>query len=100
MISGTASTETTAANSFLKKAAGGQAYLVFNAANAADPAWAAMASYSHIAEALHDHGLEIVHERIFGSLSAERAVMVARARSLHERGIQADGPTSEKHTSQ
>jgi len=48
----------------------GQAFLVASVRSPADVAQIARDSYSRIAETLREHYLEIVHERIFGSLSA------------------------------
>ncbi len=55
---------------------------------------AASESYTQIAEVLREHQLKIVHERIFGSLSAEPSVMAARHRALHSHDIPPDNPVT------
>jgi enamine deaminase RidA (YjgF/YER057c/UK114 family) len=73
------------------EAGDGQAFLVASVAGEEDAATAARASYAMIAQALHDKRMEIVHERIFGSLGVEAAVMDERREALHARGIPSHG---------
>ena len=72
----------------------GQAFFVSSVSNEEDAVAAAKASYSMIADALHDRRMEVVHERIFGSMSKEAAVMAARREKLQKSGIPADGPVT------
>jgi len=72
----------------------GQAFIVVSMPGEEDAARAARASYAMIAEALSDKRVEIVHERIFGNLSAEAAVLHERKIALSEQRISADGPVS------
>jgi enamine deaminase RidA (YjgF/YER057c/UK114 family) len=74
------------------EAGDGQAFFVASVSGEEDAATAARVSYAMIADALHEKRMEIIHERIFGSLSVEAAVMAARSEALHERGIPSDGP--------
>jgi hypothetical protein len=70
----------------------GQVFLVASVTGEEDAATASRASYTMIAEALSDKRMEIVHERIFGSLSMEAAVLRARKVALSVRKVPADGP--------
>ena len=72
----------------------GRAFIVASVPGEEDAATAARASYALIADALYDRRMEIVHERIFGSLSAEAAVLRERNTALSERKIPADGPVT------
>ena len=54
-------------------------FIVASPSGRADPSRAASEVYTRIAGAVRDAGMEIVHERIFGSLGVEQAVMAARA---------------------
>ena len=60
----------------------GQAFMVASALNENNAGKAAHSSYTKIAEELHDNGMAIVHERIFGSLSVESEVIAARSAAL------------------
>jgi enamine deaminase RidA (YjgF/YER057c/UK114 family) len=51
-------------------------------------------SYIRIAETLREHCLEIVHERIFGSLSVEPSVMAARHSALRTYAFASDNPVT------
>jgi len=51
---------------------------------------AALDAYGKLAEILSADGLEVVHERVFGSLSAHGPALQARAEALGERGIPAE----------
>ena len=72
----------------------GRAFFVASLPGKEDAATAARASYALIADALCDKRMEIVHERIFGSLSAEAAVLRERNTALSERQIPADRPVT------
>ncbi len=69
----------------------GQVFIVVSVTGEEDAATAARASYAMIADALYDQRMEIVHERIFGSLRVETAVLRERNTALFERMIPADG---------
>ena len=59
------------------------------------PAWeAAVDVYERIADVLARTGMEIVHERVFGSTSVEQAVMTAREEAFRTRAILCDGPVN------
>lgn len=72
----------------------GQAFLVASVRSPDDGLQAARESYIHIAEALKEHQLEIVHERVFGSLSLEVSIMAARHRALLSCGIPSSNPVT------
>ena len=72
----------------------GRAFFVASLPGKEDAATAARASYALIADALYDRRMEIVHERIFGSLSVEASVLRERNTALSERQIPADGPVT------
>jgi len=73
------------------EAGDGQAFLVATAAGEGAAAASAGAAYTLIADALQHQRMEIVHERIFGSLSVAAAVMDARRDAL---GILSAGPVT------
>ena len=56
----------------------GQAYLTASIAENASPAQASADAYTEIASLLERGGMEIVHERLFGSLEAHASVLEAR----------------------
>ena len=72
----------------------GQAFLVLSVQSPADAEQAAGEAYGRIAETLRKHGLEIVHERIFGSLSVEPSIMAARHSALQTCGYVQDNPVT------
>jgi enamine deaminase RidA (YjgF/YER057c/UK114 family) len=72
----------------------GRAFIVASVPGEEDAATAARALYTMIADALCDKRMEIVQERIFGSLRVEAAVMDARREALHKPGIPANGPVT------
>jgi enamine deaminase RidA (YjgF/YER057c/UK114 family) len=76
----------------VNKTASGRAFLVAAAPQGVRAADAADEAYAQIADALRRGSLEIVQERIFGSLSVEPAVMAARREALQSRGIDPAGP--------
>ena len=77
-----------------REAGEGHAFLVASVTGEEDAATAARALYSMIADALHDKRMEIVHERIFGSLSVEAAVQRKRKAALSGQRIPSDGPVT------
>ena len=56
----------------------GQTYIVAQTAPGADAVSAAQAAYRAIARIVQERGLTIVHERLFGSLTARAGVLAAR----------------------
>jgi enamine deaminase RidA (YjgF/YER057c/UK114 family) len=72
----------------------GHAFIVASVRGEEDAVRAARASYAMIAEALSDKRMEIIHERIFGNLSAEAAVLHERKIALSEQQISAAGPVT------
>lgn len=72
----------------------GQAFLVASIQSPADADVSAREAYIRIGETLSEHRLEIVHERIFGSLSVEPSVMAARHYALGTCGITTDNPVT------
>lgn len=80
--------------SFHVQEGGGHAFLVASMRSPVDAAQAAAESYIRIGEALREHHLEIVHERIFGSLSVETTVIDARHRALLTSGIPSGNPVT------
>ena len=73
-------------------AGNGQMYLVANPAPCADPAKSVAAAYEQMADLLVSENMQVVHERLFGSLSAQGVIRDARARSLGARGLDSEGP--------
>jgi len=92
MTIGSIAAEQTAMKLILTWAGQGQAFLVASVRSPADAAQTAWESYVRLAEALRQNGLEVVHERICGSLSAEPSVMAARHRALQTYGFEVDNP--------
>ncbi len=74
------------------EAGSGRMFIVASLSGRADPTRVALEVYARIAGAVRDAGMEIVHERIFGSLGVELAVRAARAAALGASGSAADGP--------
>jgi enamine deaminase RidA (YjgF/YER057c/UK114 family) len=72
----------------------GQVFLVASVSGEEDADSAAREAYSRIAEVLSDRRMTVVHERVFGSLSVEAAVMNARREALYARGIPSNGPVT------
>ena len=71
-----------------------QVFFVASVRSPADALQAARESYIQIAEVLKEHQLEIVHERIFGSLSVEPSVMSVRKHALQTCGIHSNNPVT------
>jgi enamine deaminase RidA (YjgF/YER057c/UK114 family) len=69
-------------------------FLVVSSPQRAEPRSAAMDAYSQIGDALLSEPLEIVQERILGSLSVEPLVKDARREARQVRGLPADGPVT------
>lgn len=74
------------------ESSGEHAFIVASVHGQSDARIAAHSSYALIADMLHDKRLEIVHERIFGSLNAEAAVLRERKAALSERHIPSYNP--------
>jgi enamine deaminase RidA (YjgF/YER057c/UK114 family) len=72
----------------------GQAFLVASVQSPGDAADSAREAYIRIGQTLSEHRLEIVHERIFGSLSVEPSVTAARDHALRTCGIPPDNPVT------
>jgi enamine deaminase RidA (YjgF/YER057c/UK114 family) len=77
-----------------REAGEGRVFIVASVTGEEDAAAAARALYSMIADALHDKRMEIVQERISGSLRVEAAVLRERKAALSEQRISADGPVT------
>jgi enamine deaminase RidA (YjgF/YER057c/UK114 family) len=71
-----------------------QLFLVASVRSPVDALRDAWESYSQIAEFLKEHQLEIVHERIFGTLSIEPSLMSVRQRALCSCGIHSNNPVT------
>ena len=71
-----------------------QAFLVASSPSDTDAFKAAFDSYAKIAETLSQKDMAIVHERIFGSLSVETAVMAARKKALQSGSIPCESPVT------
>ena len=72
----------------------GQIYLVSSLGKETNAQQATEYSYNQIASVLSQRRMEIVHERIFGSLSVHGAVMAARKEALITKHIPWDGPVT------
>jgi enamine deaminase RidA (YjgF/YER057c/UK114 family) len=70
------------------------AFLVASVSGGKDAAATARAAYSSIADTLYHRHMAIVHERLFGSLSVEAAVLHERKDALFMRQIPAVGPVT------
>lgn len=79
---------------FLTEAPYNQSFLVASVANPEEPVPLATQVYNDIADEIQRAGRAIVHERIFGSLSIEQAVMSARQTAFQARGIPSDTPVT------
>jgi len=85
------STDSLIEEPFIRRTASCGTFVVVSALPGAGGA-AAAAAYARVAEELAASGSRIVHERIFGSLSAETAIRAARRAALASRNVEADGP--------
>jgi enamine deaminase RidA (YjgF/YER057c/UK114 family) len=65
-------------------AGAGQCYLVASVNRPMDPARACLEIYGQIESFLHQEGLQVVHERIFGSGQCYPAIMAARTQALRD----------------
>ena len=74
-----------------------QAYITAAIEDRADARQATGDAYGKVAEVLADRGLQIVHERVFGSPDAHPAIVAMRADALGRRGIPADSPVTYIH---
>jgi hypothetical protein len=80
-----------AANVYYTSAGPGQAYLVAVGENGYKAGETAIVAYSRIAKILREDNLEIVQERIFGSLAVRSEVLSGRERIFQSQGLDADG---------
>jgi enamine deaminase RidA (YjgF/YER057c/UK114 family) len=71
-----------------------QLFLVASVRSPADALQAAHESYIHIAKIIRGYQLEIVHERMFGSLSMEPSVVSVRKHVLQTCGIHSNNPVT------
>jgi enamine deaminase RidA (YjgF/YER057c/UK114 family) len=81
-----------AATVYVTEAGRGQAYLVAAGAWGHKAAQSAAAAYEEIARELKKRDLQILHERVFGSLAAWPTVRSLRRRIFQSQGLEADGP--------
>ena len=70
----------------------GQVFLVVRVAKGVEPGAAAQAAYGEIARIVQEHGLTMVHERLFGSLSVKPTILASRAETFRTNNLPADGP--------
>jgi enamine deaminase RidA (YjgF/YER057c/UK114 family) len=84
-----------AATVYVTPAGDDQAYLsaIVNA-EGADVRQATRDAYGMVADILRDRQMQVVHERIFGSLKADTTVLTVRAEALDRHGLAADTPTT------
>jgi enamine deaminase RidA (YjgF/YER057c/UK114 family) len=75
-----------------RKAAEGHVFITASVQDSMDAARSAEYVYVHIAHQLQIKGLEIVQERIFGSLSVAQEILTGRTKMLHFHGISSDNP--------
>ena len=66
---------------YASEAGSGQMFMVARVLRGESAYRESLSAYSQIAEVLRERGMQIVHERIFGSLSVEDAVMNARRKA-------------------
>ena len=72
----------------------GELFIVASVSVPVEAGRAAADIYGRIAETVRKHGLAIVHERVFGSLIAERTVMAERNRALLAQEIPPGAPVT------
>ncbi|MHC4665517.1 MAG: RidA family protein [Planctomycetota bacterium] len=71
-----------------------QCFLVARALERCNESESAYEAYSRIGQALCERGTQIVHERVFGSLSAEQDIKAARSKAFRENKIACDNPVT------
>jgi enamine deaminase RidA (YjgF/YER057c/UK114 family) len=76
----------------ITEAGEGQVFIVTSVSDRHDAAEAAKTAYEAIAGILREARMEIVHERIFGSLSVQSLVMASCKEALNSQGIFSDSP--------
>jgi enamine deaminase RidA (YjgF/YER057c/UK114 family) len=81
-------------NLTIKKAGPHQAYIIASVTHHINPDVAAESLYSRIAEVLKEREMEIVHERIFGSLGKASLLLKKRAEMFRSQGISPDNPVT------
>jgi enamine deaminase RidA (YjgF/YER057c/UK114 family) len=69
-----------------------QVFVVASFKRAGDSGRDAALAYEQIADVLCSRGLEVVQERVFGSLGAQTSVITARAAVLDARSLRSNGP--------
>jgi enamine deaminase RidA (YjgF/YER057c/UK114 family) len=79
---------------FLTEAAYNQSFLVASVSHPGESLPLATQVYNDIADEIQETGRAIVHERVFGSLSVEQAVMTARQKAFQSRGVPSDTPVT------
>ncbi len=79
-------------NLHITEAGQGEVYLVVTTPDSNSGTIKAADAYTEIAAELRRRGLEIVHERIFGSLAAETALRATRTEALSAVGISPETP--------
>ncbi len=83
-----------AINLIVTDAGNHQAYIVASETHPTNPDVTAESLYSRIAEVLKERELEIVHERIFGSMSKASEILMTRAEMFRSQGISSDNPVT------
>ncbi len=78
----------------ITEAGKGQVFLVAATESNVEANQAAASAYDRIAAVLTETGLEIIQERLFGSLSVRSLVLAAREKALGARDIPSDGPAT------
>ncbi|MFC1782044.1 Rid family hydrolase [Planctomycetota bacterium] len=76
------------------RAGDNQLFLVARPAEPAHNTSSANNAYDQIAKVLHRTQMEIIHERVFGSLDAEPVIMTARKKSYQKNNIPCDTPVT------
>jgi enamine deaminase RidA (YjgF/YER057c/UK114 family) len=76
----------------IRRAGRNQCFLVAATAGPARPSSAAGDIYARIARTLSDTKMQIVQERIFGSIAGRKDILFARRSAMRECGIPSDGP--------
>jgi len=78
----------------LSRSGAEEVFLVARCPDGADARPAAGALFRAMASALSDAGMAVVHERIFGSLSAASPILDERRRAFLDRGLDPDAPVT------
>jgi enamine deaminase RidA (YjgF/YER057c/UK114 family) len=78
----------------IKQAGAYHTFITASVRNSINPVTAARGSYLQIARQMESMGMEIVHERVFGSLSVAQDVLSARAEIFHAQNISPESPVT------